>query len=86
MSTKMQSIAFTHRELLEMFVQAARLKEGRWALNFTFRNAGMNIGPAGAHLPATVSAVESVGLVKADANAPPELVIDLDEEREALRN
>ena len=67
----------THRELLELLVKDAGVKEGRWMLVANFGIAPGNFGPSpGESAPGVAFALQKVGIQKAEQNTPDELTVD----------
>jgi hypothetical protein len=68
---------FEWQEIAELLIKKAHIHEGRWVVvpEYTF-NAGI-IGPAPTESkPGVALLLNSLQLVKADANAPSQLVVD----------
>jgi hypothetical protein len=71
------SYIFTHKQTLVALVKAAGLHEGRWQLAMTFGLAAMNMGPNEEDVsPGATVAVTGVGLLRAQPDSPPTLVVD----------
>jgi hypothetical protein len=69
--------AISNRELLEMLIKSAGVREGRWMLMLTFGLSAGNFGPdEGNIMPGAVVVVQSVGIQRAPPEAPAALVID----------
>lgn len=68
---------FSHKELVELMIKKAGLHEGRWMLMTTFGFTAGNFGPSDDQMiPGIVAAVQSLGIQRADQNAPSSLVVD----------
>ncbi len=68
---------FKHQELLAALIKQAGLHEGKWQLIIGFNLIGANIGTEpGTANPSAIVTVSTVGLQKARADSPPELVAD----------
>lgn len=70
---------FSHKELLELLVRKAGVKEGRWVLSMTFGLAPGNFGPTENDLsPGIAVGITSVGIQREapPSSAPRALVID----------
>lgn len=68
---------FKHRELLEILVRKAGVREGRWQLVMNFGFAAGNFGPSDAELsPGAITAVNWVGIQKAASESPAALTVD----------
>lgn len=68
---------FSLTEIMEVLVKEADLHEGMWQLLISF-NFGAGNFPVDAktHLPGAVATIASIGLSRAEANSPPNLVVD----------
>lgn len=68
---------FSHRELLETLVKRAGIREGRWQLSVNFDLKAGNIGIGSIEPnPAAIVSITSIGLARATAEVPPNLVWD----------
>lgn len=68
---------FTHKELIVALIKQARLHDGRWQLVAQFNFGAVNIGSLpGSAVPSAIVGITNMGLMKAPADAPPELVAD----------
>jgi NAD(P)H-dependent flavin oxidoreductase YrpB (nitropropane dioxygenase family) len=69
----------TPKELLELIVKSAGVREGRWHLIANFGFAPGNFGPVPAQMvPGVAVVIQSLGIQREvpEARIPPELVID----------
>jgi len=66
-----------NKELTEAVIKHVGVKEGKWTLMVTFTFAAINAGPEGGEvLPSAILGMQKVGIQRADANTPPDLVVD----------
>jgi len=69
--------AFSHKEIVELLIKKADLHEGQWMLQIVFGFAAINGGPTPEQIsPTAMVQVQTIGLQKAPADAPPALVLD----------
>jgi hypothetical protein len=72
-----ESLSFTHIELLKLMIREAKIREGKWMLQVQFNIIGGNFGPDQGHVsPGAMIVVDQIGLARAKDGAPPSLVID----------
>ncbi|MCA3635860.1 MAG: hypothetical protein IOC54_11165 [Methylobacterium sp.] len=68
---------FSHREILELMIRSAGVKQGKWQLSVNFTFSGLNaIVSAETALPAALVGIDSLALISAPADAPPALCMD----------
>ncbi len=68
---------FTNKELLELLIKEAGVREGRWVLMATFGIAPGNYGPSPDQMsPGTVVAINQMGIQLAGADTPEGMGMD----------
>lgn len=68
---------FTHKELVELMIKKADVREGKWMLSITFGFGAINGGPTPEQaMPTGVVGVQSVGIHKAQSDSPEALTVD----------
>jgi hypothetical protein len=67
----------TPRELTELLIKSAGIRDGRWFLVATFGFAPGNFGPSPAQLaPGTAVIIQGIGIQREVPGIPPEIVVD----------
>jgi hypothetical protein len=65
------------KELTEILIKHLGVQEGKWTLMVTFTFTAINAGPEGGEiLPSAILGMQKVGIQRADANTPPDLIVD----------
>jgi hypothetical protein len=68
---------FSHKELLELMIKKAGVHEGKWIVMANFGFSPGNFGPAPDQMtPGTVVAILQMGIQRAGAETPTEMVVD----------
>jgi hypothetical protein len=68
---------FTHKELVELMIKKLDIHEGKWVMAVTFGFGAINGGPSPDQImPTGFVGVQTVGIMKAQAEAPEILTVD----------
>lgn len=68
---------FANKELLEMLIKQADVHDGQWVLLVNFAFSAGNFGPSSDQLlPGAVTAIQHIGIQRAVANTPVEMMLD----------
>ncbi len=68
---------FTNREILELLVKHAGVRDGRWVLQATFGFGAGNFGPTPDKMaPGAVTVISHMGIQRAGADTPDEMSVD----------
>ena len=71
---------FVNKELLELLIKQADVHDGRWALRVSFTFSAGHFGPSSDQLcPGAVTAIQNVGIQRAQSNTPVEMTLDAKE-------
>lgn len=71
---------FANKELLELLIKQADVHDGRWTLLVNFAFSAGNFGPSSDQmLPGAVTAIQHVGIQRAQADTPVEMTLDAKE-------
>lgn len=74
---KVDQFQYGNRELLEMILRAANVREGRWFLIASFQLTVANFGPTpDQQFPGAAVAIQSMGAHRARPDTPVEWVVD----------
>ncbi|TKB19765.1 MAG: hypothetical protein E5V75_06305 [Mesorhizobium sp.] len=72
-----ETYSFSHKELLQLMIEASNVHEGEWQLQVNFGFTAGNFGPSENDvLPGAIAVISQIGITRAKADAPKSLVLD----------
>ena len=77
---KADQYTFANKELLELLIKQADVHDGQWALRVSFAFSAGHFGPSPDQLcPGAITAIQNVGIQRANTDTPVEMTLDAKE-------